>query len=424
MIVVCSENRKCLTLFANTTDMEKIYNAVSLFSGAMGLDLGVERAGFTIKVCVEFNKWAAETIRRNTNIPVIEKDINLVSAKELLSVAGLKKGSVDLVVGGPPCQSFSTAGKQRGLSDLRGSCIIQFLRVVKELKPRYFILENVRGLLSSKLNYVPEEFSEYDDIKNESGSVVALVLNEFNKIGYSVSYALLNAANYGVPEKRERVIMLGHLGQRIPIPSPTHSERGLYGTLPWVTLRDAIGDIQDRVMRYIPLRPKMFQYMKMVGEGENWTNLPIDVAKEAMGKAFYLPGGKTGFLRRLSWDEPSPTLVTSPTMPATQLCHPEELRPLSIEEYARIQQFPDDWQFIGNNAEIYKQIGNAVPVGLGYAAANQIMRFILRKVKKNEEQTNRIPYSRYKDSTDAVCRERQNENINLILNSNGHGRID
>jgi DNA (cytosine-5)-methyltransferase 1 len=119
-----------------------------------------------------------------------------------------------------------------------------------------------------------------------------------------------------------------------------------------------------------------------------------------MGKAFYLSGGKTGFLRRLSFDEPSPTLVTSPTMPATLLCHPTQLRPLSIEEYARIQQFPDTWNFKGRIETIYKQIGNAVPVGLGYAVGHQVMRSILGDLTWNEEATNRIPYSRYSNSTD------------------------
>ncbi|MBO4230088.1 MAG: DNA cytosine methyltransferase, partial [Bacteroidales bacterium] len=151
--------------------MKNKYNAISLFSGAMGLDLGIEAAGFDIKVCVEMDHWAAETIRINTSIPVIERDINDVSSEDILKISGLKKGNIDLVVGGPPCQAFSTAGKQRGFSDIRGGCIIQFIRVVSDLKPKYFILENVRGILSAKLNAVPEAYKEYDSIKMESGSV-------------------------------------------------------------------------------------------------------------------------------------------------------------------------------------------------------------------------------------------------------------
>ena len=393
--------------------MKNKYNAISLFSGAMGLDLGIEAAGFDIKVCVEMDHWAAETIRINTSIPVIERDINDVSSEDILKVSGLKKENIDLVVGGPPCQAFSTAGKQRGFSDIRGGCIIQFIRVVSDLKPKYFILENVRGILSAKLNAVPEAYKEYDSIKMESGSVLKLVLNEFNKLGYSISYALLNAANYGVPEKRERVVMIGHLGDRVPIPAPTHSESGAFGTKKWVSLRDSIGDLQGKPMRYIPLRSRMEKYMKLIGEGENWTKLDPAVAKEAMGKAYVLSGGKTGFLRRLSFDEPAPTLVTSPTMPATQLCHPKELRPLSVEEYARIQQFPDTWIFEGRIESIYKQIGNAVPVGLGKAVGNQIIRHINHLTSPTEEEDNRIPYSRYTNSTDSVCAKYQHRNINL-----------
>ena len=393
--------------------MNNKYNAISLFSGAMGLDLGIEAAGFDIKVCVEMDHWAAETIRINTSIPVIERDINDVSSEDILKVSGLKKENIDLVVGGPPCQAFSTAGKQRGFSDIRGGCIIQFIRVVSDLKPKYFILENVRGILSAKLNAVPEAYKEYDSIKMESGSVLKLVLNELNKLGYRISYALLNAANYGVPEKRERVVMIGHLGDRVPIPAPSHSESGAFGTKKWVSLRDSIGDLQGKPMRYIPLRSRMEKYMKLIGEGENWTKLDPAVAKEAMGKAYVLSGGKTGFLRRLSFDEPAPTLVTSPTMPATQLCHPKELRPLSVEEYARIQQFPDTWIFEGRIESIYKQIGNAVPVGLGKAVGNQIIRHINHLTSPTEEEDNKIPYSRYTNSTDSVCAKYQHRNINL-----------
>lgn len=376
-------------------------NTVSLFSGAMGLDLGIEKAGFEIKVCVEMDKWAVETIKANTNIPVIDRDINLVPTDEILSTAGLDRKDVTLVVGGPPCQAFSTAGKQRGLADFRGNVILQYLRVVSEIRPPYFILENVRGLISAKLNQLPLEYEEYNSIKSIKGSVLQFITTEFKKIGYSISYALLDSANYGVPERRERMVVIGHLGDRVPIPSPTHSKEGGFNTKPWLTLRDAIGDLEKREnLNFIPLRPQSLPYMKMLHEGENWRNLPAHLAREAMGKAYDLSGGKTGFLRRLKYDEPSPTLVTSPTMPATLLCHPTLLRPLAIEEYARIQQFPDNWQFKGRIETIYKQIGNAVPVGLGYAVGHQVMEHIHGRINMNEEAQNRIPYSRYKHTKD------------------------
>lgn len=379
----------------------KSYNAISLFSGAMGLDLGIEKAGFEIKVCCEMNKWAAETIRKNTNIPVIEKDINNVSTEELLETANIKRDEVDLVVGGPPCQAFSSAGRQRGLADFRGNVIIQYLRVVSEIRPKYFILENVRGLLSAKLNAIPEGYDSYNRIIDKEGSVLYFLSQEFKKNGYTISFALFNAANYGVPQTRERMIIFGHRGaERIPLPQPTHSENS-EGTLPWVTLGDVIEDLEDAdINEYIPLRDKSVKYIRMLKEGQNWTSLPEEIAKEAMGKAHALAGGKTGFLRRLTYKKPSPTLVTSPTMPATLLCHPTKERPLSIKEYARIQQFPDSWIFSGRIDEIYKQIGNAVPVGLGYMAGSQILKFENGVIALDSDNYNATPYSRYKRTTD------------------------
>ena len=378
------------------------YKAISLFSGAMGLDLGIEKAGFEIKVCCEMNKWAAETIRENTNIPVIEDDINNVPTEKILSIANLRKEDVSLVVGGPPCQAFSSAGRQKGLADFRGNVIIQYLRVISEIRPQYFILENVRGLLSAKINAIPEGYEEYLSIIDFEGSVLYFLAREFEKQGYTISYALFNAANYGVPQNRERMIIFGNKGkERIPLPQPTHSEDGAFGTKKWITLGDAIKDLKPpHESEYIHLRPKSIKYVEMLKGGENWTSLPPEMAKEAMGKAYSLAGGKTGFYRRLSFDRPSPTLVTSPTMPATLLCHPTESRPLSIKEYARIQQFPDNWIFKGKIADIYKQIGNAVPVGLGYMAGMQIILFDQKLLSPNSDRNNKIPYSRYKYTTD------------------------
>lgn len=377
------------------------YNTISLFSGAMGLDLGIEKVGFKIRVCVEKDKWAAQTIRANTSIPVIERDINDVHTDEILAAAGIGRQDVTLVIGGPPCQTFSTAGKQKGFADLRGNVMLQYLRVVRDILPEFFIMENVRGLQSAKLNSVPAEYAEYEPIKDVKGSAFHFMVAEFRKLGYSISHALLNAANYGVPEKRERIVVIGHRGERVPIPSPTHSENGELGTKKWNTLRNCIGDMEHRTdLHYTELRKRSRPYMKILKEGQNWRNQPEDMAMQAMGKAYFLSGGKTGFLRQLKFDEPSPTLVTSPTMPATLLCHPTQLRPLSIEEYARIQQFPDSWTFNGRLETIYKQIGNAVHVGLGQAVGQQIMRFINGQTSANEEARNKIPHSRYKNTTD------------------------
>ncbi len=382
------------------------FNVVSLFSGAMGLDLGVEKAGFNVKVCVENNKWAAETIRQNTDIPVIEKDINNVSVDEILETANLDYDDVFMVVGGPPCQSFSSAGKQRGLEDFRGNAIIRFLNIVEEIQPQYFILENVRGLLSSKLHAVPPKYREYDQYKDVKGSVMYFLKNEFEKHGYTISFALFNAANYGVPQKRERMIIFGNQGNdRIRLPIPTHSENGeIPNTEKWIDLKTAFSDLKEpSENEYLPLRKNAEKYLKLLKQGQNWRNLPDKIIEEAMGNSYHLGGGKTGFFRRLHFDKPSPTLVTSPNMPATMLCHPKELRPLSIIEYSRLQQFPDNWKFSGSLTEKYKQVGNAVPVGLGYAAAKNIMDFHL-------ETNNLIKYSRYRRTTDYEFKDYFNDN--------------
>ena len=398
--------------------INKRLKAISLFSGAMGLDLGIEKAGIEIKLCVELNKQAVATIRNNTDIPVIDRDITTIPTTKLLEVSGLKLGDVDLVVGGPPCQAFSTAGARRGLDDFRGNVIIQYLRVVSEIQPKYFILENVRGILSAKLNAVPDSYNEYEGIKDMKGSVIRFLANEFRKFGYTISFALFNAANYGVPQIRERVIIFGVKGnKRIPLPQPSHSEQGVNGTKKWVTLGDVIKDLpKPDESEYTPLSKRMLQYMPLVKEGENWTSLEPEMAKEAMGKAYELGGGKTGFLRRLSNSKPSPTLVTSPIMPATLICHPTELRPLSVKEYARVQQFPDSWRFSGKISDIYKQIGNAVPVGLGYMAGMQIIRFDNGELKGDEDKDNVIPYSRYKNTTDKDITLFNMNMKNLVLN--------
>jgi len=371
------------------------YNVVSLFSGAMGLDLGLEKAGLHTSVCVEMDKLACQTIRENTTIPVIEGDISKVTTGEILETAKLKKKDVFMVVGGPPCQAFSTAGKRLSLQDFRGNVIVNYLRVVEEIAPPYFILENVRGMLSTPLNAVPAEYEgEYGSMTSIPGSIVYFLWNELKKMGYELSFTLFNSANYGVPQVRERVIIFGSKRGRIPLPSPTHSETGKETGKKWVTISEAFKGLgkQDQ---FIQLTERMKRFVGMLKEGENWTDLPKELQKEAMGKSFELNGGKTGFYRRLAFNRPSPTLLTSPVMNATLLAHPTELRSLSIQEYARIQQFPDDWKLQGKLTDIFKQIGNAVPTGLGYVAGKTILDFHKGEFDPQREKKNRIPYSRY-----------------------------
>ncbi|MFM2266713.1 MAG: cytosine-specific methyltransferase [Bacteroidota bacterium] len=379
----------------------KKYNVISIFSGAMGLDLGLEKAGLNIAVSVEMDKLACQTIRANTNIPVIEGDINNVTTEEILQTAGISSNEVFAVVGGPPCQAFSTAGKRLSLQDFRGNAIIRYMEIIKEVSPEYFILENVRGLLSTPMNTVPEEYEEeYSNVVEIQGSMIYFLWNEFKKLGYSLSFTLFNSANYGVPQARERVIIFGSKQGRIPLPSPTHSKTGVETGQKWATVKEAIEGLKAEEQQYVEIPQRIKKYLIHLTEGQNWRNLPSELQREAMGKSYDLVGGKTGFFRRLSFNEPSPTLLTSPIMNATLLAHPTEMRSLSVQEYARIQQFPDKWKFQGKLSDIFKQIGNAVPVGLGYVAGKTLIDFHEGRYNMNQEKTNKISYSRYLGCSD------------------------
>ena len=379
----------------------KKYNIVSIFSGGMGLDLGLEKAGLTTSVCVEWDKLACQTIRMNTSIPVIEGDINDVSTADILNAAKVTKEEVFAVVGGPPCQAFSTAGKRLSLQDFRGNAIIRYMEIIKEISPTYFILENVRGILSTPMNTVPEEFEkEYKHIVEMQGSMMYFLWNEFKKLGYDLSFTLFNSANYGVPQARERVIIFGSKNGRIPLPSPTHSKSGKETGKPWVTIKEVFEGLETEKQQYLEIPQRIKKYLIHLKEGQNWRDLPDEIRQEAMGKSYELVGGKTGFFRRLSYSEPSPTLLTSPIMNATLLAHPTEMRSLSIQEYARIQQFPDDWKFQGKLSDIYRQIGNAVPVGLGYVAGKTLVDFHEKRYDMQQEKTNRVSYSRYLECCD------------------------
>lgn len=352
---------------------------ISLFSGAMGLDLGLEQAGFETRVAVEIDKSARETIhanarRQNRNIAVFD-DVTTLTPEMIFEATGLRRGEVTLVSGGPPCQPFSTAGKRGTLNDPRGSLFRDFLRLVDGLQPRFFVMENVRGLLSAPLRHRPhaERGTELEP-DEQAGSAFTVVLEEFSRIGYSFEYGLLNAADFGVPQTRERVVILGSRDHEpITMPEPTHSVRGSR-LKRWRTLRDALEGLHDPNPQYQAYSESRLRFLRLVPEGGNWRSLPKDVLPEAMGGAFMSGGGKVGFYRRLAWDRPSPTVTTSPAQKATDMCHPSELRPISVREAARIQGFPDDWVFCGSVSDQYRQIGNAVPVGLGYAVGHALTR--------------------------------------------------
>jgi DNA (cytosine-5)-methyltransferase 1 len=364
---------------------------ISLFSGAMGLDLGLEAAGFRTAVTVEINPFAVRTMQENKpNLPVIHRGIEETSTQEILQKAGLKIGQATLVVGGPCCQSFSTAGKRQSISDeRRGSLFKHFTRVVAEAKPRFFIMENVKGILSAAVRHRPlkQRGAGFSPLAQEEelGSALKVICAELDKLGYHTIYKLINCADYGVPQKRNRVLFIGSRdGEDIKFPEPSHSKNGKNGKK-WISLRQALAPLKNKVPEYIPFAEERAKYLALLKEGQYWTSLPEKMHEAALGGAYDSWGGRCGFCRRLAWDDPSPTLVTTPTARATTLCHPEELRPLSIQEYARLQGFPAKWKFSGNLQQRYCQIGNAVPVKIGEVIGKMILNVMERPKSKREK---------------------------------------
>lgn len=373
--------------------------ALSFFSGAMGMDLGLERAGFQTLFASEIDKACRKTILKNKPNIALVGDIREYSAREVRFISGLDDNEeIDLVVGGPPCQAFSTAGKRKAFEDERGNVFLTFIDMIIDLNPKFAVIENVRGLLSAPLKHRPhnergEGFNELS-VDELPGGALNHIIDRLENAGYSVSFNLYNAANFGTPQKRERVIIICSRDTgKLPYLEPTHSEHKEHGLPKWRTFRDAVFEIKDDDHNHLSFPEKRLKYYRLLKEGENWRNLNEYLQKEAMGASYYSGGGKTGFLRKLSWDDPSPTLVTHPAMPATDLCHPTENRPLSIQEYMKIQQFPDDWEIQGSLLDKYKQIGNAVPVGLGYAVGRLLMQVMRgEEIQKIEE----FQFSRYK----------------------------
>ncbi len=381
---------------------KKNYNVLSFFSGAMGLDIGLEKEGFNILLSCEYDKASRNTIvENNPNVGLIG-DLRNYTVTDILKYANLTNNKdVDLIVGGPPCQAFSTAGKRLGFSDDRGNVFLKYLEIIEIIKPKYFVIENVRGLLSSILQIEDQDNFSSDisrEYKDSKGSSLLYIIKRMEASGYNLSFDLYNSANFGVPQIRERVIIIGTTDEKkVNRLTPTHDLDGNFGLKKWNTLKDVFSKIKHlEEHEYLEYNDKRKKYLSQLKSGENWKSLPKKLQIEALGKAYYLGGGKTGFLRRLSLEKPSPTLVTTPSMPATDLCHPNKLRPLSVEEYKVIQEFPLDWILCGTTSDKYKQLGNAVPVGLGKAIAKEIINHMNKtEVKKIQN----FKYSRYKNTS-------------------------
>ena len=340
-------------MVSNFIEPKKNYSVLELFAGAGGLAVGMEKAGLKCVVLNEIDKWACQTLRNNRpNWNVLEGDIKEFNFSEY-------NGVVDVVTGGFPCQAFSYAGKKLGLDDARGTLFYEFARVVKEVNPPICIGENVRGLLS-----------------HEKGKTLEGMISILDEIGYNVvPIKVLKAINYRVPQKRERLILVG-VRKDINIEySYPKKHNKIYN------LKEALkkGELFEKNVpksegaKYPEYKKQILDLIPPKGY---WRDLPLDLQKKYMGGSFYLGGGKTGMARRIGWDEPCLTLTCSPAQKQTERCHPDETRPFTVREYARIQTFPDDWKFAGSTAQQYKQIGNAVPVNLGQEVGYSVVHFL------------------------------------------------
>lgn len=323
------------------------FSVIELFSGAGGLALGLKHAGLNAKMLVEIDRDAAKTLKiNNPDWNVIHDDIKNVSFKGISS---------DVVAGGFPCQAFSSAGKKQGFEDERGNLFFEFLRAIREIKPKIIVAENVKGLE-----------------KHNNGKTLKIILDCLIEAGYKVNYRILRSQFLDVPQKRERIVIIGtRIDLNIPIFFP--KEKDYY-----VSLKEALHNVP--LSDGIKYNDKKKAIMDLIPEGGYWKDLPEEIKKEYMGKSFYLGGGKTGVARRLSMKEPSLTLTCSPAQKQTERCHPIETRPLTIREYARIQCFPDNWIFTGSVLSQYRQIGNAVPVNLGYHIGQAIIAMLENKI--------------------------------------------
>ena len=326
--------------------------SIELFAGAGGLALGVERAGFDHIGLIEFDKAASETLKKNRpEWNVIWDDIANISCLDLEEYFNIKKGELALLSGGAPCQAFSYAGKRLGLEDTRGTLFYHYAIFLQKLQPKMFLFENVRGLLT-----------------HDGGKTYQTIKNVFEDAGYSIQYAVLNAWDYGVAQKRERLITIGIRNDLVDTVSFTFPKKHDYKPV----LGDILVDVPESVgTRYSQKKEEIY---KLVPPGGYWRDIPEEIAKEYMKSCWDMGGGRTGILRRMSMDEPSLTVLTSPSQKQTDRCHPIEPRPFTVRENARCQSFPDEWEFCGTVGDQYKQVGNAVPVNLGYEIAKEIAK--------------------------------------------------
>lgn len=328
------------------------FSSIELFAGAGGLALGVEKAGFNTLALIEFDRDAADTLKLNRPAwNVICDDIANISPLDLTDYFNLQVGELDLLSGGAPCQAFSYAGKRLGLEDARGTLFYHYAVFLQKLQPKVFLFENVRGLLT-----------------HDNGRTYQTITNVFRDCGYSIQKKILNAWDYGNAQKRERLITIGIRNDLVGKISIRFPEPHKYKPV----LRDVLQNVpESEGAQYSEYKREIF---RLVPPGGYWRDIPEDIAKQYMKSCWNMGGGRTGILRRMSMDEPSLAVLTSPSQKQTDRCHPLEPRPFNIRENARIQSFPDEWEFCGGIGSQYKQVGNAVPVNLALDIAIEIRK--------------------------------------------------
>ena len=357
---------------------------IDLFSGAGGLSEGFKRAGFRVLVGNDFDEVAGRTFRHNhPGTDFLCVPIQDVHVKDILSLAGLQRGSLDVLIGGPPCQAFSVYNHQRGLHDERSGLFREYIRMVEGLMPKFLVMENVTGITSVG-----------------GGRAVDEIHQQLRSLGYYIEQRILSAEDYGVPQTRRRMFFIGTRdSQSIDWPEPTHGD----ALLPLVTVVDAIGDLPlikmgggsesmrytrkprsdyQRVMRtgsegvfnhVAPnLAPVNEERMLHIPQGGSWRDLPVRLLPDGMKRA--RRSDHTKRYGRLHPDGLSCTILTKCDLHWGAYIHPDQDRTITVRESARLQSFPDSFRFLGGRVEQYKQVGNAVPVLLSQAVGTAVQR--------------------------------------------------
>ncbi|WP_433127735.1 DNA cytosine methyltransferase [Micromonospora sp. CA-240977] len=371
---------------------------VSLFSGAGGLDAGLEAAGWIPIAQVEMDKDAVGTLelaarRREKTEGAVEtkiypERIEDISPQKIREELHLDRGELPLMAGGPPCQPFTTHGLRLSISDARASGVWPaYLTYVDEFLPKALLIENVDGLLSAALRHRPlnRRGKGHDALalEEQKGSFLLWLVRELVSRGYTLTWGVAEAADYGVPQLRQRSIIIGVRSDRPCFLPPR--QFGGDGQKPYRTLKDALASLES-LGAVQPLSERKRRVYENVPPGGNWRNLPAEMQRETMGAAHVATGGKSGWWRRLAWDQPAPTILGMPDHSSTALIHPAEVRCLSVLECAAAQSFPPGYEVAGNPRSQYQQIGNAVPPLLGEAVGGQLRRYFLGEPQVEPEE--------------------------------------